>query len=98
MDRDRLCRRLEGVEHRPLTTGQVHTRGTGLADCLEDFLNQLELVGSKWVVLDEILAVLELAKRHAAVLKGELALEDVAALVEDFLKFAFQVGEFCQQT
>ena len=78
VDRDGLRRRLEGVEHRPLATGQVHTRGPGLADRLEDFLDQLELVRGEGVVLDEILAVLELAERHAAVLEGELVLEDVA--------------------
>ena len=78
VDRNGLRRRLEGVEHRPFATGQVHTRGPGLADRLEDFLDQLELVRGERVVLDEILAVLELAERHAAVLEGELALEDVA--------------------
>ena len=58
---DGLRRRLEGVEHRPLATGQVQARGPGLADRLEDFLDQLELVRGERVVLDEILAVLELA-------------------------------------
>ena len=74
------CRRLEGVEHRPLATGQVHARGPGLADRLEDFLDQLELVGGERVVLDEIVAVLEVLEGHPAVLEGQLVLEDVALL------------------
>ena len=78
VDRNGLCCRLEGVEHRPFATGQVHTRGPGFADRLEDFLDQLELVGSEGIVLDEIVAVLELPERHAAVLESELVLEDVA--------------------
>ena len=86
--RNGFRRRLEGVEHRPLATGQVHTRGPGLADRLEDFLDQLELVRGERIVLDEILAVLELAERHAAVLEGELVLEDVAPLLEDVFEFS----------
>ena len=37
---------------------QVQARGPGLADRLEDFLDQLELIGGKGVVLDEISASL----------------------------------------
>ena len=57
---DLLGRRLEGVEDRPLATGEVQPRRPGLADRLEDLLDQLELVGGERVVLDEIVAVLEL--------------------------------------
>ena len=57
-------------------------RCPGFADRLEDFLNQLELIGGKGVVLDEIFAILELPKRHPAVLEGELVLEDVALGLE----------------
>jgi len=60
----------------------VHTRGPGLANRLEDFLDQLELIWGEGVVLDEIFAVLELAEGHAAVLECELALEDVTLRLE----------------
>ena len=63
----------------------MHTGCSGFANRLEDFLNQLELIRGKGVVLDEILTILELPKRHPAVLEGELILEDVAAFLEDFL-------------
>lgn len=72
-------------------------RGPGLADRLEDSLDRLELIRGEGVVLDEILAVLELPKRHAAVLEGELALEDVAPLLEDGFEVALHVGQFRQQ-
>ena len=97
VDGDGLRRRLEGVEHGPLATGQVHTRGPGLADRLEDFLEQLELVRGERVVLDEILAVLELAEGHAAVLEGQLVLEDVALLLEHGFEFGLHVRHLCQQ-
>ena len=82
----RLARRLEGVEHRPLATGQVQARGPGLADRLEDLLDQLELVRGEGVVLDEVVGVLERLEGHAAVREGELVLEDVALLGEEPLQ------------
>ena len=39
VDGNGLRRRLEGVEHRPLATSQVHAGGPGLADRLEDLLD-----------------------------------------------------------
>ena len=61
LEGDRFRRRLEGVEDRPLATGQVQPGRPGLADRLEDLLDQLELVGGERVVLDEVVAVLEVS-------------------------------------
>ena len=80
IDRNGLRRRLKSVEHRPFSTGQVHTCRASFANRLKDFLDELKLVRRERVVFDKILGVLVLTESHTAVLKRELALEDVASV------------------
>ena len=75
----------------------MHARGPGLADRLEDFLDQLELIRGERVILDEIFSVFVLAERHSAVLKRELTLEDVAPLLEDGFEIGLHVWKLRQQ-
>ena len=48
-----------------------------LADRLEDFLEQLELVRSEWVILDEVVGILELLEGHADVFERQLIFENL---------------------
>jgi hypothetical protein len=70
----------------------TYTRGPGFADRFEALLDQLELVWGEGIVFDEIIGILELAERHAAVLKSERAFEDVASLPEGGVEFTHYIG------
>ena len=76
----------------------MHACGPGLADRLEDLLDELELVRGERVVLDEIVAVLEVLQGHPTVAERELALEDVAFLFEDLLEVVFDLLALGQQS
>ena len=68
-----------------------------LADLLEDFLNQLELIRSKGVVLTKVLGVLVVIQGHPATREGKLALEDVPLFSEHTLQFVLHVFPFGEQ-
>ena len=63
----RLAGVLEGVEQRAFALGEVQAGGPGLADGLEDLLQELELVRGERVGLGEVVGVLDLFEGHADV-------------------------------
>ena len=63
---------LEGVEQGTLAASQVHSRGSHLANGLEDFLNKLELIRDEGIGRREVLGILVGPHRHAGLTEGEL--------------------------
>ena len=59
---DNLPGSLESIQDGPLATGQVQASGPNLANRLEDFLEQFELVRNKRVILDEVVGVREVVE------------------------------------
>jgi len=96
-ERDVFGRRLESVEQRAFAARQMHSGGPGPADRLEDFLNELELVGCEGIVPGEIGRVLVRLERHPAIGERELVFENVAFRLEERLKLFRNVGRFGEQ-
>ena len=84
---------MEGIEHGAFAIGQVSTGGTDLANFLEDFLHQLEVVRRERVVGDEAVRAVVILQRWARAIEGNLVAQDVALLLPE--RAQFRLGSFC---
>ena len=73
-----LCRRLEGIEDGPLATGRCRPVAPALRIDSKILWTSWNWYGANGIILHEVIGVLEVLEGHAAVLEGQLVLEDVA--------------------
>ena len=86
---------LEGIQHGAFAIRQVGTSGANLADFLEDFLYQLEVIGDKRIVGRKAFCRVKVAQVRAEAVEADLVAQDIALVIEQFTQL--QIRRVCFQ-